>query len=461
MNAQKIIPPKKYDPVKIGRVLKKIRTQKNLTLLELSLKTRIPQSKLSYIENGKYKKVKIPDIRIIAEALGLELKEILNPSTEKDDPSETMTIRNIETIRSYLLLGRTNEAAKMLRTLEKDLDVKCYPLLLKVKGDYFRSIGHKKDALLQYEKLEAQAQTNEIIITNHLLLETIIASTCTLYEMENVNAAISKSLKLIELLNEYGTNSSYNRYKTIIYHNLSVFYISTLQFSYAQKSAVNALANPAADEAGLKSYIKYLLAIVYFFLEKWNESEQKLYEAIKDFRTQNNTKLLTKALIAQHTFYLHCPKEYSGIHKVLENIIMEGGEECGKACRNNPMYHKIWNFTIEQRLMSGNLEQAKRLIDNMFTLGHNNSKTRYLQAKYFHAVNEQNLFLSSLRQAIKEAETDHEISSHEKGMMILEYLKNTSLEERELINQAILNFEQTQKKTYVILNDILPAPLEL
>ncbi|MCY9666442.1 helix-turn-helix domain-containing protein [Paenibacillus alginolyticus] len=460
-----VISPVDYDPVKVGEALRRIRNHKDISLLELSTRTGIPQSKLSYIENGKYKKVKIEDIRVIAEALDSGLKELLNPSTERDAPDDGRIEREIETIRSYLLLGRYIEVAEMIRILETDISPgnKYFPFLLKAKGDYSRLNGDKKNALRQYDKLEAQAPSSYEKVSNKTMLEAIVASICTLYEMGEVASAIDKSIKVIDLLNKSENEPPhFNRYKAIIYYNLAIFYTASLQFYLAKNMAEKAIEYSNTDGIGLESHINYLRAIVLFYRMDWSGSEQCLYEAIKDFRLKNNTRLLTKALLAQHAFILSRPREYHGTLRALENIILQGTEPCGETCKRNPLYHQILNSTIEKNILDLNLDRANQLLDAMYRLGHSNSKTRYLQAKYFEARNNHEQVVSALKKATEEIEFDQETSNYEKGMIALEYLNHTvSGKEKDLISLTQRNFQQSElPQMPFILNDLLPSPID-
>lgn len=59
-----------------GFLIRKIRLEKSISQIELSKKTKIPQSTLSDLENGKY----LPDIKqikLIAEALDLPVSELV------------------------------------------------------------------------------------------------------------------------------------------------------------------------------------------------------------------------------------------------------------------------------------------------------------------------------------------------------------------------------------------------
>lgn len=450
--------------MKVGEAIRRIRNHKDISLLELSNKTGIPQSKLSYIENGKYKKVKLQDVRTISEALDSNIKEILNPSTERDGPDDGRIEREIETIRSYLMLSRYNEVSEMIRHLESDisLESKYYPLLLKAKGDFSRLTGDKSSALRQYEKLEAQAHNAFEKVSNKIMLEAIIASICTLYEMDEIALAIVKSQKLIALLDEFENEPPhFDHFKAIIYYNLAIFYTASLQYNGAKNMTEKALQYSQADRFGLDSHINYLKSLILFYRGDWSESERCLYEAIRGFRLKNNTRLLTKALLAQHAFILRRPLEYQGMLKALENIILNGYEPCGETCRRNPLYHQIWNSTIERSILNGNLERAKHLLDAMYKLGHNNSKTRYLLAKYHEATKNHEHLIAELKKATEETELDRETTDYEKGMIALEYLKHTVVGEQSLINRTQKNFlESEMPRMLLILNDLLPPPID-
>lgn len=459
-----VISPEKYDPVKVGEAVRRTRNHKDISLLELSNKTSIPQSKLSYIENGKYKKVKLKDIRIISDALGSSVKELLNSSTERDAPDDGRIEREIETIRSYLMLGRNNEVSEMIRHLESDIspESKYYPLLLKAKGDYSRLTGDKTNALRQYEKLEAQAHNAFEKVSNKTMLEAIIAFICTLYEMDEVASAIRKSQKLIDLLDEFENDPPhFDHFKAIIYYNLAIFYTASLQYWGAKNMVEKAQEYSTADGFALESHINYLKSIILFYRSDWSGSENCLYEAIRGFRLKNNTKLLTKALLAQHAFILGRPQEYHGMLTALENIILEGNEPCGETCKRNPLYHQIWNSTIEQSILNGNLERAKHLLDAMYKLGHNNSKTRYLQAKYHETTKNHEQLVAELKKATEETELDRETTDYEKGMIALEYLKHTVSGEQNLINRTQQNFQEAEMpRMLLLLNDLLPPPID-
>ncbi|MFC3345572.1 helix-turn-helix domain-containing protein, partial [Paenibacillus abyssi] len=111
-----------YDPEKVGEAIRQMRNLANLTLSALSGKIGIPQSKLSYIETGKYKKVHNKDIERIAAGLKCKVDSLLNQSTLKDNPQDEKIAMDIDTIRSYLLLARNKEVAAMIQKLEAEVN---------------------------------------------------------------------------------------------------------------------------------------------------------------------------------------------------------------------------------------------------------------------------------------------------------------------------------------------------
>ena len=350
----------------------------------------------------------------------------------------------------------------MIRHLEGDIrpESKYYPLLLKAKGDYARITGDKPNALRIYEKLEATAQSAFEKISNKYMLESIIASISTLYEIGEVGTAIRKSEKLIQLLDQYeeGTPPYWDRFKAVIYFNLALFYTASLQYTGAKCMIEKASEFTQVD---LAPHMEYLKSIVLYYQGDWHGSEECLYHAIRGFRSKDNTKMLTKALLAQHTFIVYRPREYRGTLTVLENIILQGNEPCGETCRRNPMYHQIWNSTIENSLSSGDVKRAKQLLDAVFKFRHNNSKTRYLLSKYYQLTKNYEMFIQELKKAADETKFDDQSSDFEKGMTTLEYLKHTVTGEADRISQAQSNFQQSEvPRMLLMLTNLLPPPID-
>jgi transcriptional regulator with XRE-family HTH domain len=62
---------------KLGKRLREIREQKNLTQLDLELQSGLNRTEISRIENGQ-KNIEFYTIVKLAEALGIELNELFN-----------------------------------------------------------------------------------------------------------------------------------------------------------------------------------------------------------------------------------------------------------------------------------------------------------------------------------------------------------------------------------------------
>ncbi|GGG17799.1 helix-turn-helix domain-containing protein [Paenibacillus abyssi] len=452
-----------YDPEKVGEAIRQMRNLANLTLSALSGKIGIPQSKLSYIETGKYKKVHNKDIERIAAGLKCKVDSLLNQSTLKDNPQDEKIAMDIDTIRSYLLLARNKEVAAMIQKLEAEVNTESiyYPLLLKVKGDYFRNIGDQKNALRYYDRLESMAQTTEEKITKKPILEAIIASISTIYEAGDYIKAIRKSLNLIDAFNKSAVDEwDLAREKYATYANLALFYLATSEIGSAKAAAQKAFDIAKSHDTGLLAHIQYLYALILFLNEEYKESERNLMEAIREFRFRKNTRLLTKALLAQHAFFYTQPDKYSNILTVLEQIVLDGADPCGETCKRNPLYHDIWNTAIERHISAGSIEKAKTLLDRMYALEHNNIKTSYLMAKWYEAQNDHDQYIQYLRRAIEEAEAGRSgVTPHEQGHYMLEYLANLVPTEKQLITKAKNSFQSNPPFVATVIKDLLTAPI--
>lgn len=91
----------------IGKNIKQLRIENNLTMNELSKKCEISQSYISDLENGKVKRPSAAKLTKLAEALGVSITQILDSNYEKSK-------HELETA----LLNGTNDVSRLVSNFE-------------------------------------------------------------------------------------------------------------------------------------------------------------------------------------------------------------------------------------------------------------------------------------------------------------------------------------------------------
>ena len=92
------------DPLTIGRHIRQLRTDQNLTLDALSVAIGRAPSQLSVIENGK-RELKLGELQKLAQALGVTAEELLSPAAPSKRAALEIALQRAQRGPLYSRLG--------------------------------------------------------------------------------------------------------------------------------------------------------------------------------------------------------------------------------------------------------------------------------------------------------------------------------------------------------------------
>ena len=143
----------------LGKRIRQLRIENNLTMIELSKLCKVSQSYISDLENGKIKNPSIIKIEKIAAALGVPVLELLNNNYDKSKYELEKALLNgsndISKLVSNLENSAKEETINSFRNLIEVLDWKSFA---NISDDDIYDVVNSQDlyrylSLLFFEKL--------------------------------------------------------------------------------------------------------------------------------------------------------------------------------------------------------------------------------------------------------------------------------------------------------------------
>ncbi|MGF7035315.1 transcriptional regulator with XRE-family HTH domain [Paenibacillus mucilaginosus] len=462
--------PVDYDSRKVAQRVKALRHEADVKLLDLSAATGFPISKLSYIENGKNKKVNPLDIEAIARVLGVNTDQILNENTRRKLKSDEEVSHIIDSIRGHLTLSRLPEVSSMLDDLVGSIDPnsKYYPIYLRLLGDYYLASGDKQQAIEMYSEVQSIISiTRKRDLFDQDTIDNMMTLVHTLYETSDVITALKQNLWLIDRLEAYDTEKpdfTYRHQLLTARYNQSVLYCHLGEIPTAYQYSQETLLKTNENFLYLP-HLEYLISLILFLREDYAECRQMLFKALRGFRASHNSRMLTKAISAQYYFHLREPEHFGTLLSFIEDFVLTDPNPCGETCKQNPYYHQIWFKAIERTYQEGVHEKALQLIHTMRQRGHEDPNVIYIEAKIYEKLQNQEKYIELLSKLVRDYD-DIENSGNLGGLtprrlalIRMELLQTMFPQERDFISGTTQLFEMDKSSNPIRMIRVIFPPL--
>jgi transcriptional regulator with XRE-family HTH domain len=379
------------DPSTVGRRIREIRKNKDLTIIELAEKLGFATGKLSNIEKGRRLKLPFEELQQIADALEEPVESFLDA-----DP-ETM-FSNIETIKEKISMASHRLSSGLVKNLSENLDelendisrysfkgLEIYIYFL--WAEYFK-IHNEQEESIQYYKLAIVAdisdqETFDLKIRSYNGLATL------LFNQNNLREAITVLRHAINFIGK--TEFMLNLDVSNVHYNLTILYLHKGYLDLAESHIKDCL--DITEERNEQAYFHamFLLAITYLKKNEFDKAKVYLFESIKWFQRQKDRLSLLRSLGLIFLMYrLHPGLFLSGIFKIVDaqdflELEVQESEvpekiKCGHCLIEVALYDKDYLF-------------AKELIERCksFAAGINRNKISYktfaLEAKLLRETN--------------------------------------------------------------------------
>lgn len=143
----------------LGKRIRQLRIENNLTMIELSKLCKVSQSYISDLENGKIKNPSIIKIEKIAAALGVPVIELLNNNYDKSKYELEKALLNGSNDISKLVSNLENSAKeKTINSFRNLIEVLDWKSFANISDDDIYDVVNSQDlyrylSLLFFEKL--------------------------------------------------------------------------------------------------------------------------------------------------------------------------------------------------------------------------------------------------------------------------------------------------------------------
>ena len=143
----------------LGKRIRQLRIENNLTMIELSKLCKVSQSYISDLENGKIKNPSIIKIEKIAAALGVPVIELLNNNYDKSKYELEKALLNGSNDISKLVSNLENSAKEeTINSFRNLIEVLAWKSFANISDDDIYDVVNSQDlyrylSLLFFEKL--------------------------------------------------------------------------------------------------------------------------------------------------------------------------------------------------------------------------------------------------------------------------------------------------------------------
>lgn len=295
--------------------------------------------------------------------------------------------------------------------------------MYRILGDYHSSIEQYHIAISIYERINYDQIYKYNI--DHEILRTEISYINAIHKNNDTETAIFKYKLYLERLDKIENQEEITEYKVITYYNLTLIYLHMYQFNKAKLFAINGNEyNRACPVPHV--HFDYILAIVLYLDENWNEAVSSIKRSFTKLRYEENKNIVLKSLTLLYYIVMNHPVRYNYLFQNIEDEILNSIVTCDDDCKNYSHYHLVINEYIASLIQKKDYPTANDYIEKMYEMDHCDDYTRYLRLKLNLCVdNDKATYLNELEKLI--INLSNNLGEYEKSIITLAYMQETAM----------------------------------